>query len=220
MQPWHVNRFDLVPIGGEQDHAGGAVFGGSFFHHLRLRSVAAIEEPPRPFADVDADDIKEDEELAKKYAEAKGAAATFAMSESAKRGRDIFFTEKGNCTACHVGANLADEKYHNLGIGMDQAEPDLGRFVVSKDTKDKGAFKTPTLRDIARSGPYMHDGSLKTLEEVVAHYNKGGTPNPQLDEEIFPLKLTDTEAADLLNFLKEGLASASYPNHTAPELPK
>ena len=57
-------------------------------------------------------------------------------------------------------------------------------------------------------------------EEVVAHYNKGGTPHPQLDEDIFPLKLTAAEAADLVTFLKEGLASASYPAHTAPELPK
>ena len=65
----------------------------------------------------------------------------------------------------------------------------------------------------------MHDGSLTTLEEVVAHYVKGGSPNPQLDEEIFPLKLSAEEAADLVTFLKEGLSSPSYPAHTAPQLP-
>ena len=66
----------------------------------------------------------------------------------------------------------------------------------------------------------MHDGSMKTLEEVVAHYNKGGTPHDQLDEEIFPLKLTPEQVADLVAFMRDGLASASYPAHTAPELPK
>ena len=138
-----------------------------------------------------------------------------ALSESAARGMKLFFG-KANCSACHAGASFSDNGFHNIGL----PSTDDGRAAINKSVGDKGAFKTPTLRDIARSGPYMHDGSLKTLEEVVAQYNKGGTPNPQLDEEIFPLKLTDTEAADLLNFLKEGLASASYPNHTAPELPK
>jgi cytochrome c peroxidase len=66
----------------------------------------------------------------------------------------------------------------------------------------------------------MHDGSLKTLEEVIAHYIKGGTPGPQVDEELFPLKLSTDEAADLITFLNEGLSSASYPAHTAPELPQ
>ncbi len=138
-----------------------------------------------------------------------------ALSEAAARGKKLFFG-KANCTACHAGASFTDNGFHNIGLpGTDE-----GRATINKSVGDKGAFKTPTLRDIARSGPYMHDGSLKTLEEVVAHYNKGGTPNPQLDEELFPLKLTDAEAADLVTFLKEGLASTSYPNHTAPELPK
>jgi cytochrome c peroxidase len=81
-------------------------------------------------------------------------------------------------------------------------------------------MKTPTLRDIAKTGPYMHDGSLKTLEEVVAHYNKGGNNNPYQDEEIYPLKLSDAEQADLVTFLKEGLASSAYPDVAPPELPK
>ena len=159
-------------------------------------------EQLRPFADIDEDDLKEDEDLAKKYAEAKAAAETFAMSESAKRGREIFFTEKGNCTACHVGANLSDEKYHNLGVGMAAAEPDLGRFVVSKDPKDKGAFKTPTVRNVALTAPYMHDGSLATLEEVVEWYDKGGHANANLSDKIKPLKLTAQEKADLVAFMR------------------
>ena len=156
----------------------------------------------RSFANLDQDDIADDPELAAKYAEAKAAVEAHPMSESAKRGREIFFTEKGNCTACHVGANLADEKYHNLGVGMDKPEPDLGRFVVTKDPKDTGAFKTPTVRNVALNAPYMHDGSVATLEEVVEWYDKGGHPNPHLSDKIRPLKLTPEEKADLVAFMQ------------------
>jgi len=159
-------------------------------------------EQLRAFAGLDPEDIADDEELAKKYAEAKAAAEAHPMSESARRGRDIFFSEKGNCSACHVGANLADEKYHNLGIGMDKEEPDLGRFVVTNDPKDTGAFKTPTVRNAALTAPYMHDGSVATLEEVVEIYDKGGHANPHLSDKIRPLKLTAQEKADLVEFMK------------------
>jgi cytochrome c peroxidase len=154
-----------------------------------------------PFAKMDEEDIADDEELAAKYAEAKAAAEAHPMSESAKRGRDLFFG-KANCTACHVGANLSDEQYHNLGVGMAAAEPDLGRFVVTNDEKDKGAFKTPTVRNAALTGPYMHDGSQATLEEVVEWYDKGGHPNPWLSDKIKPLNLTEQERADLVEFMK------------------
>jgi cytochrome c peroxidase len=161
-------------------------------YHERLRS----------FAGLDAEDIADDPDLAAKYAETKAALEKQPMSESAQRGRDIFFTEKGNCTACHVGANLADEKYHNLGIGMDRENPDLGRFVITKDPKDTGAFKTPTIRNVALTAPYMHDGSLATLEEVVEWYDKGGHPNPHLSDKVRPLKLTAEDKADLVEFMK------------------
>ncbi len=159
-------------------------------------------EQLRAFAGLDEDDIADDPELAAKYAAAKEAAVAHPMSESAQRGRDIFFSEKGNCTACHVGANLADEQYHNIGIGMDKEQPDLGRFVVTKDEKDTGAFKTPTVRNVALTAPYMHDGSVATLEEVVEWYDKGGHPNPHLSGKIRPLKLTPQEKADLVEFMK------------------
>ncbi|MDA0833849.1 MAG: c-type cytochrome [Planctomycetota bacterium] len=146
------------------------------------------------------------------------AGDTAALSESAQRGMKLFFG-RASCSACHAGANFTDNSFHNVGVGMDKPEPDVGREAISKLGGDRGAFKTPGLRDIARSAPYMHDGSLKTLEEVVEHYNKGGIANPQLDEEIFELKLSDEEKADLLTFLKEGLAGASYPDHEPPELP-
>ena len=159
-------------------------------------------EQLQSFAALDPDDIAEDEDLAAKYAAAKAAVAAQPMSDEAKRGREIFFSEKGNCTACHVGANLADENYHNIGIGMDKPDPDVGRFAVTKDPADTGAFKTPTVRNVALSGPYMHDGSVATLEEVVEWYDKGGHPNPHLSAKIRPLKLSAQEKADLVEFMK------------------
>jgi cytochrome c peroxidase len=100
------------------------------------------------------------------------------MSESAVRGMQIFNDpQKGNCVTCHAGFNFADESFHNIGVGMSKPIPDLGRFGVSKDENDKGAFKTPTLRNIVQSAPYMHDGSEATLESVVDFYDKGGIPN-------------------------------------------
>jgi len=142
-----------------------------------------------------------------------------ALSESAIRGMKLFFG-KANCSACHSGPSFTDFAFHNIGVGMDKPEPDKGRVEISKLEGDTGAFKTPTLREIGRSGPYMHDGSMKTLEEVVEHYNKGGTPNKYLDEEIFKLSLSEQDKADLVTFMKEGLSSDSYPMHEKPELPE
>ncbi len=142
-----------------------------------------------------------------------------ALSESADRGRKIFFN-KAFCSACHAGPNFTDGAFHNIGVGMDKKDPDLGREAVSKLLGDRGSFKTPTLREIARTAPYMHDGSLKTLEDVIEHYRRGGVANPQLDEEIFPLKVTDEEKKDLITFLKEGLSSPEYPMVEPPTLPK
>lgn len=142
-----------------------------------------------------------------------------ALSEAAQRGLKLF-NGKANCSSCHSGPNFMDGAFHNLGVNFDKETPDFGRHVVSKFEGDKGAFKTPTLREIHRTAPYMHDGSHKTLEEVVDYYDKGGTPNDYLDEEIFELKLTAQEKADIVTFLKEGLASPSYPDVKAPELPK
>lgn len=151
----------------------------------------------------DLEAFKEEEpDLYEQYQQLVQAAAARPMSESARRGRELFFSDRGGCTACHVGANFTDEKYHNLGIGMDAAEPDLGRFVVTNDEKDKGAFKTPTVRNVASSGPYMHDGSLKTLEEVVEWYDKGGHPNPYLSDKVKKLNLTAQEKQDLVEFMQ------------------
>lgn len=149
------------------------------------------------------------------------AGDTSGLSESAQRGMKLFFSKQGgNCSACHSGRNITDGAFHNIGVGMDAQDPDLGRYVVTNLEGDRGRFKTPTLREIARTAPYMHDGSLETLEEVIEFYTQGGKKNPQLDEEIFPLKLTDQQKKDLVTFLKEGLSSGSYPATKPPDLPK
>ncbi|MGC3965999.1 MAG: cytochrome c peroxidase [Pirellulales bacterium] len=150
----------------------------------------------------DLDTLKEDEpEEYEAYLAAKKIADAHPMTDSAKRGRELFFG-KANCTACHAGANFSDELYHNLGVGMDKPEPDLGRFVVTTNDADRGAFKTPTCRNIAETGPYMHDGSQATLEEVVDFYDKGGHANPHLSKRVLKLNLTAQEKADLVEFMK------------------
>jgi cytochrome c peroxidase len=198
--PVYKKQFDKIFGEVTIDRVGQAI---AAFERTLVTSPSPYDyhEELLPFAKMDAEDIAEDEELAAKYAAVKAAAEAHPMSESAKRGRDLFFG-KANCTACHVGANLADEQYHNLGVGMDKPEPDLGRFVVTKDEKDTGAFKTPTVRNVALTAPYMHDGSVATLEEVVAWYDKGGHPNPQLSDKIKPLNLSDEEETDLVEFMK------------------
>ncbi|HWB10884.1 MAG TPA: cytochrome c peroxidase [Pirellulales bacterium] len=154
----------------------------------------------RPFENQDIDDLDDEDKVL--YDKVKTDLEAHPMSESARRGREIFFTDKGSCTACHVGPNLSDELYHNLGIGMDAGQPDLGRYVITNEDKDRGAFKTPTIRNVTLTAPYMHDGSLKTLEEVVEWYNKGGHPNPHLDPKIKKLNLSEQDQKDLVEFMK------------------
>ncbi|MBS0149399.1 MAG: c-type cytochrome [Nitrospira sp.] len=137
-----------------------------------------------------------------------------ALSDSAKRGLELF-RGKARCTRCHSGFNFTDEKFHNLGIGWNDNKVDLGRYMETKNPEDIGAFKTPTLREIARTAPYMHDGRFKTLEEVVKFYNQGGVKNPHQDNTIIPLEMTDEEQQDLVAMLKslngEGWQHAASP---------
>ncbi len=140
-----------------------------------------------------------------------------SLSESAQRGLELF-EGKANCTRWHVGFNLTDGLFHNLGVGMDADKPDLGRFNVTKKEEDKGAFKTPTVRDIQRTGPYMHDGSVATLEEVVELYNRGGEKNQWLDVKMVPLGLTDGEKKDLLAFMKS--LEGDWKHEAPANLPK
>jgi cytochrome c peroxidase len=139
-----------------------------------------------------------------------------ALSASAVRGWNIFQAIK--CNNCHDGVLFTDQQYHNVGIGMDQKEPDIGRFKVSNKPEDTGAFKTPTLRDIANTAPYFHDGSAKTLEDAVDTMLAGGKPNDHLDKKnLQPHKLDATMREDVLNFLKSLSVDCKL---TKPPLPQ
>ena len=125
-----------------------------------------------------------------------------ALSDAAKRGWQVFQDIK--CTNCHDGRLLTDQLYHNVGIGMDKPEPDTGRGKITTKPEDTGAFKTPTLRDVAKSAPYFHDGSAATLEEAVDIMLAGGKPNQYLDKKNLEKRtITPQQRADLLAFLKE-----------------
>ncbi len=172
----------------------------------------------KPFEALEPEDLEDNEDLKAKYEQAKASALAHPMSESAIRGRELYFTDKANCSACHVGANLTDEKYHNIGVGMDAEKPDIGREEVTKDEKDHGAFKTPTVRNVALSAPYMHDGSVKTLAEVVEWYDKGGHPNKNLSDKIKKLNLTEQEQADLVAFMEA--CTGDFPKINRSRLPQ
>ena len=125
-----------------------------------------------------------------------------ALTPDEKGGLQLF-RGRANCTACHIGPLLSDEEFHNSGIAWkDERFADAGRALVTGRSVDLGAFKTPTLREVARTAPYMHDGSLRTLDEVIDFYDRGGRTNPALDPEIKPLRLSDLEKRQLLRFLK------------------
>lgn len=140
-----------------------------------------------------------------------------AMDEAAVRGMALF-KGKARCALCHNGPNFTDNQFHNLGVPqVGPLKEDLGRFVVSRLERDKGAFKTPTLRSIVETAPYMHDGVFKTLEEVIDFKNAGGGATPNLSPLMKPLNLTAEEKADLLAFLK---ALTGEPlKVTVPKLP-
>lgn len=130
-----------------------------------------------------------------------------ALSVEQQAGLQVF-RGRGNCTACHVGPNFSDERTHNTGIawagrtGRAGGEfLDEGRAAVTGTPDERGAFKTPTLREVTRTAPYMHDGSLPTLEAVVDYYDRGGNANPLLDPELRPLRLSPDDKRALISFL-------------------
>ncbi len=138
-----------------------------------------------------------------------------AVSASAKRGYEVF--QNAECNNCHDGVLFTDFQYHNVGIGMDAETPDVGRYRVTEEDRDRGAFKTPTLRDVSQSAPYFHDGSSATLEEVVDIMLGGGQDNPYLDREnLKKVDLSDAEREDLLEFLRSLEESVEL---KAPALP-
>jgi cytochrome c peroxidase len=124
-----------------------------------------------------------------------------ALSAAERHGLWLYESKAG-CWRCHAGANFTDERFHNTGVSWGKRPADLGRAAVTKKDEDKGKFKTPTLRGVALTAPYMHDGSIKTLKEVVEFYDNGGTDNPNLSPHVKPLKLTKEEVEALVAFLK------------------
>jgi cytochrome c peroxidase len=117
------------------------------------------------------------------------------MDASAQRGLALFGS-KAQCAECHTGVNFTDEAFHCLGVSHDE-----GRGRVTGKRAEDGAFRTPTLREVAHTAPYMHNGSLKTLAEVVEYYDRGGDPHPNLDHKMKRLGLTAQEKADLVAFM-------------------
>ncbi len=150
-----------------------------------------------------------------------------AVSAEVKRGHELF-NGKANCGQCHLGNNFTDGLFHNLGVGWAAATKtfaDEGRWAVTKDlgedeqSRDRGAFKTPTLREVTKRAPYMHDGSVATLREVVEFYSRGGEKNPWLDPKIKPLDLTDAEIDALVAFMQalEGEGYQDTPPASFPQ---
>jgi cytochrome c peroxidase len=123
------------------------------------------------------------------------------LDESERHGLWLF-ESRGQCWRCHAGRNFTDEAYHNTGVGWGQLSADAGRQAVTHQDADRGRFKTPTLRGLTHTAPYMHDGSLKTLQDVVEFYNRGGVKNPNLDPVMGPLTLSKEEVKDLVAFLR------------------
>lgn len=123
-----------------------------------------------------------------------------AMNTEQLLGYEVF--KKSGCANCHAGPLFTDGRFLNIGVGMDKPHPDLGRYEATHHPSDKGAFKIPTLRDVANTYPYMHDGQQKTLEEVVDYYDKGGIRNPNLNPLIRPLHLSDKEKKALVSFMQ------------------
>lgn len=143
-----------------------------------------------------------------------------ALSREAQRGMDIFFFN-GRCATCHAGFNFSDGLFHSLGIGRDPqtgAFADEGRFSVTKDPRDMGAFKTPGLRDVEKRAPYMHDGSLATLREVVEFYNRG-TNVPQRNGRLVPLGLSQSDVDAVVSFL-ESLSGEGYQDRAPRHFPQ
>jgi cytochrome c peroxidase len=125
-----------------------------------------------------------------------------ALSPLEREGLRLF-QGKANCVACHVGPSFTDERFHNTGVAWLRGPPaDSGRWRITRQEHDVGVFKTPTLREVGRTAPYMHDGSFPSLEAVIDFYDRGGEPNPYRDDELRPLGLSAAEKAALIAFLE------------------
>ena len=139
-----------------------------------------------------------------------------ALTQQEKRGL-LVFIGKGACSECHNGPNFTDNKYYSLGVtALPGAPYDMGRYEVTKKEEDRNAYKTPALRNVALTAPYMHDGSVATLEEVVDLYDRGGDAGPNKSKLIYKLNLSAQEKTDLVAFLKS--LNGDLPQVQAPRM--
>jgi len=155
---------------------------------------------------------------------------TNAISPEARRGFDVFLAAK--CDACHLimteglhpfalkYVEFTDFKFHNLGVDATKKNPDPGLYAVTGNAEDFGRFRTPTLRNVALTAPYFHDGSAATLADVVEFYDKGGNQNRNLDPALQPLKLSMQQKQDLIRFLESLTSSAAGALSREPESPE
>jgi cytochrome c peroxidase len=142
-----------------------------------------------------------------------------ALTAAQKRGMKLF--DKAGCADCHTPPLFSSYDFHNAGVGADKPKPDEGRKAVTKKDEDMGAFRVPSLRDVANTAPYFHDGSAKTLEEAVALMAAGGRDNPHRSSDfdvVREAKLTAQDQKDLVEFLKA--LSGKYPIVAPPKLPE
>jgi cytochrome c peroxidase len=147
------------------------------------------------------------------------AGDTRALTPEQYRGYKLFTDPaRGNCAACHSGPNFTDNGFHNIGLKSAGANPDLGRYNIRKVAAMKGAFKTPTLRDVELTGPYFHDGSAATLRDVVEHYARGGEDRSNLSPDMKQLNLSEQDKSDLVAFLRA--LTGKRTAVTAPLLPQ
>lgn len=133
-----------------------------------------------------------------------------ALTDNELRGKDLFFSTKTNCSQCHSGFNFTNYAFENNGLYENY--PDKGRYKLTSEESDIARFKVPSLRNIELTAPYMHDGSMNSIEEVVKHYNGGGKAHFNKSSLIKPLNLTQEEQADLTAFLKS-LTDESFVNN-------
>jgi cytochrome c peroxidase len=142
-----------------------------------------------------------------------------AVGEDAVRGFGLF-RNKAGCAQCHAPPMFTDNGFHDVGIGYDKPEPDVGRGKISKNDKENGAFKTPTIRSVTTHAPFFHDGRAGTVEDAVDYMLSGGIKdkNPNLDSKMKAVKLSAKERTDLLAFVKSLEAPATP--FTRPTLPE
>ena len=175
-------------------------------------AAAAYEQVPNPFVITRSLAVFERSLLSgySPYDQYANYDISGAMSKAAIRGMELFFSEQTNCSSCHGGFNFTNYAFENNGLYEEY--PDEGRFRLTGEEADRSLFKTPSLRNVELTAPYMHDGSIASLKEVIDHYQTGGKNHPHRSELIQSLQLTDGEKADLLQFL-QSLTDETFVNN-------